>query len=259
MPRRSGPFIRQSVTLRAAFLSLGLGVGCASVPPPNTTAQDADVPRGPWSEVPTVEMPTGDTSIPIALLRDVAEALLKRPGAKVCDPVTQRPIVGLSTEYCSTIYVAGNRDSLSWRVSEPVAGRHNSCKPFFVVKDDDYPSSQVWVVGYVHNHPCAAMPSSLDLGAWPSDAFNPYVTMAVVRPVPGNPVPAAYKNTLIEMASALVAERQDGTRVFLRYFPTGEIQQWSEAKARWATLGICAPTREARMPQCDRPLQLLRE
>ncbi len=222
------------------------------------------MPRGPWSEVPTVEMPTGDTSIPIALLRDVADALLKRPGAKVCDPGTQQPIVGLSTEYCSTIYVAGNRDSLSWRVSEPVAGSHDSCTPFFEVKDDDYPSSQVWVVGYVHNHPCAATPSSRDLGTWPSNSFDPYVTMAELRLTPGNPVPAAYKNMLIEMASALVAERQDGTRVFLRYFPTGEIQQWSEAKAHWITLGTCTPRRAAphqtTMPQCrDGALQLLHE
>jgi hypothetical protein len=232
--------------------------------PPNTTAPDAAAPRGPWSEVPTVEMPTGDTSIPISLLRDVADALLKRPGAKVCDPVAQQPIVGLSTEYCSTIYVAGSRDSLSWRVSEPVAGNHDSCTPFFAVKDDDYPSSQVWVVGYVHNHPCASPLSSRDLSAWPTDAFDPFVTMAELRLFPGNPAPAAYKNTLLELASAMVAERQDGSRVFLRYFPTGEVQQWSEAKARWVTLGTCTPRRAAlhftTAPLCrDGALQLLHE
>jgi hypothetical protein len=84
-------------------------------------------------------MPTGDTSIPSSLLRDVADALLKLPGAKVCDWATQRPIVGMSTEYCSTVYGAGDSDSLSWRVSEPVAGNHNKCRPFFAVKDEDYP------------------------------------------------------------------------------------------------------------------------
>ena len=155
-----------------------------------------------------MEMPTGDTSIPIGLLRDTADALLKLPGAKVCDPVTQRPIVGLSTEYCSTIYVAGNRDALSWRMTEPIKGTHDSCSPFFVVRDDDHPAAQVWVVGYIHNHPCAAAPSSRDLGAWPTDGFNPYVTMAEVRLVPGNPAPGVYKNGAIEMASALVAERR---------------------------------------------------
>jgi hypothetical protein len=219
----------------------------------------ATIAKGPWSEVPAVEMPTGDTSIPIALLRDAADALLKLPGAKVCDPLTQRPILGLSTEYCSTVYVAGDRDSLSWRMTEPVGGTHNKCNPFFAVKDDDYPPSQVWVVGYVHNHVCAATPSSRDLSAWPTDDFAPYVAMAEVRPIPGNPEPAAYKNTPLEMASALVAERQDGTRIFLRYFPTGEIQQWSGTRERWVTLANCAPRRDGRMPQCDRPLQLLRE
>jgi hypothetical protein len=239
-----------------------LVAGCATVPP-NSTAQDAAIARGPWSEVPSIEMPTGDTSIPIGLLRDVAEALLKRPGAKACDPVTQRPIAGLSTEYCATVYVAGDRDALSWRVSEPVRGEHGACSPFFQVKDEDYPPSQVWVVGYVHNHPCGAPPSSNDLGTWPTDAFDPFVAMAAVRLVPGNPVPAAHKNTAIEMASALVAERQDGTRIFLRYFPTGEVQQWSKTKASWVTLGLCAPRgaeSRARTPRCsDEPLRLLRE
>jgi hypothetical protein len=236
-----------------------LAAGCATPSPPNTTAQGARVARGPWSEVPAVEMPTGDTSIPIELLRDVADALLKRPGAKVCDPVTKRPIVGLSTEYCSTVYVAGNRDSLSWRVTEPLQGSHNSCRPLFAVTDDDYPVSQVWVVGYIHNHPCGAPPSSQDLGAWPTDTFDPYVAMAEVRLIPGNPAPTAYTNTGIELASALVAERQDGTRVFLRYFPTGEVQQWSAARVGWVTLSHCAPRRDGREPQCDEPLRLLRE
>ncbi|MFL5351134.1 hypothetical protein [Archangium sp.] len=244
------------------FLSLLLAGGCSAASAGRTGAQDSGVARGPWAEVPAVEMPTGDTSIPISLIRDAAEGLLKRPGAKVCDPVTQRPIVGLSTEYCSTVYAAGNRDSLSWRVTEPVRGSHDSCSPFFAVKDDDYPASQVWVVGYIHNHPCAATPSSRDLGSWPTDEFNPYVAMAEVRLVPGNPAPAVHEGMAIEMASALVAERQDGTRVFLRYFPTGEIQQWSQAKAGWVTLGRCSPrerTSFGSAPRCDGLLQLLHE
>ncbi|HYO57321.1 hypothetical protein [Archangium sp.] len=249
--------------MKHALPCLLLAVGCSTLPPPNTTAQDARIARGPWPEVPAIEMPTGDTSIPISLLQDVADALLKRPGAKVCDPVTQQPIVGLSTEYCSTVYVAGDSDSLSWRVTEPIRGDHDSCRPFFAVKDDDYPSSQVWVVGYIHNHPCGAAPSSDDLSAWPTDAFDPFVAMAEVRLIPGNPVPAIHKNTAIEMASALVAERRDGTRIFLRYFPTGEVQQWSDVKARWVTLGTCAPRGPSPLgtaPRCsDGSLQLLRE
>jgi hypothetical protein len=246
--------------MRVALLFLLLLVGCATSPAP--ADQRAAMARGPWSEVPAVEMPTGDSSIPIALLRDVADALLQRPGARVCDPVTQRPIVGLSTEYCSTVYVAGDRNALSWRVTEPVKGTHNSCSPFFTVRDDDYPASQVWVVGFIHNHPCAAMPSSKDLRAWPTDAFDPYVAMAEVRLIPGNPAPAFYKNAPVEMASALVAERQDGTRVFLRYFPTGEVQQWSDARAGWVALGRCTPRAGnpfTTAPQCDEPLRLLRE
>ena len=236
-----------------------LAAGCATLTRPNTTAKDTRVARGPWSEVPAVEMPTGDTSIPIDLLRDVADALLKRPGATVCDPVTRRPIVGLSTEYCSTVYVAGDRDSLSWWVTEPIDGSHNSCRPRFAVKDDDHPASRVWVVGYIHNHPCGAPPSSQDLGAWPTDAFDPYVAMAEIRLIPGNPEPTVYKNMGIEMASALVAEHRDGTRLFLRYFPTGEVQQWSAARVSWVTLAHCAPRRDGRAPQCDEPLRLLRE
>jgi hypothetical protein len=66
------------------------------------------------------------------------------------------------------------------------------------------------------------------------------------------------------MASAMVAERLDGTRIFLRYFPTGEIQQWSKAKERWVTLGICAPVASGLFqksgPQCrEGSIQLLRE
>jgi hypothetical protein len=175
--------------MRHAFPLLLLVVGCATTPPPHTPAQR--VARGPWFEVPAVEMPTGDTSIPISLLRDVADALLKRPGAKVCDPVTQRPIAGLSTEYCSTVYVAGDRDSLSWRVTEPVQGNHDACLPFFAVKDDDYPASQVWVVGYVHNHLCGAPPSSNDLALWLMDVFDAYVAMAEVRLIPGNGQPGS--------------------------------------------------------------------
>jgi hypothetical protein len=244
------------------FLLLG---GCAASTPASSTVPDAELARGPWAEVPAVEMPTGDASIPISLLRDVAEALLRLPGAKACDPGTRRPIVGLSTEYCSTVYVAGSRDSLSWRVAEPVRGSHAACKPFFTVKDDDLPSSQVWVVGYIHNHPCAAAPSSQDLSVWPTDALKPFAAMAEVRLIPGNPAPAVFKDIAIEMASALVAERQDGTRFFLRYFPTGEVQQWSEARARWVTLGTCTP-RSPRppfrnvAPQCSPgDLQLLRD
>ncbi len=244
-----------------------LAVGCATSP--LTPTQVTDAARGPWSEVPAVEMPTGDTSIPIALLRDVADALLKRPGAKVCERLTQRPIVGLSTEYCATVYVAGNRDSLSWRVTEPTTGNHESCEPFDVVVDGDYPASQVWVVGFVHNHPCGAPPSSKDLSAWPTNAFNPYVAMAEFRLIAGNrtasgePNPAVHEDTAIEMASAVVAELQDGTRVFLRYFPTGEVQQWSKVKAGWITLGTCSPrgVSRSRTPRCspEESLQLLRE
>jgi hypothetical protein len=90
------------------------------------------------------------------------------------------------------------------------------------VKADDYPPSD-------------------DLSAWPTDVFDPFVAMAEVRLWPGNPAPARYKNTPIELTSALVAERQDGTRIFLRWFPTGEVQQWSNAKSRWVALGHCAP------------------
>lgn len=131
------------------------------------------------------------------------------------------------------------------------------------MRDDDYPSSQVWVVGYVHNHPCGAPPSSNDLGTWPTNAFNPFVAMAEVRLIPGNPNPAIHKNTAIEMSSALVAERQDGTRIFLRYFPTGEVQQWSTANDGWVTLGRCAPRgaeSHGRTPRCtEEPLRLLQE
>ncbi|RKG94962.1 hypothetical protein D7V97_38070 [Corallococcus sp. CA053C] len=208
-------------------------------------------------------MPTGEKSIPISLLRDMAEALLRRPGATTCDPTTQRPIPGLSTEYCSTVYVAGTRESLSWRVTEPVQAGHNRCTPFFVVQDADYPPSQVWVVGYIHNHPCGAVPSSQDLSVWPTDAFNPTVAMAEIRLVPGNPAPARFQSTFIEMASAVVAERQDGTRIFLRYFPSGEIEQWSEARRDWIRLGRCAPSLAGRLsvaPRCEGgSLQLLRE
>ncbi|WP_233602349.1 hypothetical protein [Corallococcus sp. CA047B] len=256
----------------ASFGSFKLGVplilflgGCAASTPPTIIAPDAEMARGPWSEVPSVVMPAGDASIPIDLLRDVAEAMLKLPGAKACDAGTRRPIAGLSTEYCSTVYVAGSRDSLFWRVAEPIRGSHEACKPFFVVKDDDFPSSQVWVVGYVHNHPCAAAPSSQDLSVWPTDVLKPFVSMAEVRLIPGNPAPALFKSSAIEMASALVAERQDGTRLFLRYFPTGEVQQWSDVRARWVTLGVCAP-RSARppfrsvAPECRTGgLQLLRD
>jgi len=255
----------EMLSMRGLFPLFLLAMGCAAPPVSPPAARTALVGKGPWSQVPSVEMPTGDASIPIAFLRDVASALLVRPGAMVCDPVTQKPIVGLSTEYCSTIYVAGDRGSLSWRVTEPRQGTHNSCQPFFKIEDDDYPASQVWVVGYVHNHPCAATPSSLDIGAWPTDSFDPYVSMAEVRLIPGNPVPALYGNTGIEMASALVAERRDGTRIFLRYFPTGEIQQWSDGRADWISLDICTPrepdnrSRE-RTPECRKgPLRLLQE
>ena len=248
--------------MKYALPFLGFMAGCATLPPP-AQGQGPAMARGPWSEVPAVEMPTGDSSIPISLLRDAAEALLKRPGARVCDPLNRRPIVGLSTEYCSTVYVAGDRNSLSWRVTEPVQGDHNSCEPLFAVKDGDYADSLVWVVGYIHNHPCAALPSSQDLSSWPTDAFKPYVAMAEVRLIPGNPMAAAYEDTYIEMASALVAELQDGTRVFLRYFPTGEVQQWSQAKTGWVTLGVCTPRGAnplTTMPQCSEgPLQLLQE
>jgi hypothetical protein len=239
-----------------------LAGGCATSTLPGAPPLGAVIAHGPWSEVPALEMPTGDTSIPIALLRDVADALLKQPGARVCDPLTKRPIAGLSTEYCSTVYVAGDRESLSWRVSEPVRGDHLSCNPFFDVKDADHPSSQVWVVGYVHNHPCGSAPSSNDLAAWPTDAFKPYVAMASVRLITGNPAPAVHGSTPVEMASALVAERRDGTRLFLRYFPTGEVQQWSNVLSKWVTLGSCAPrsNSRSRTPRCStEPLELLRE
>ena len=125
--------------MKRVFPLVLLTGGCATIPPSNATEQDAAAANGPWSEIPALEMPTGDTSIPIALLRDVANALLKRPGATVCDPLTRRPIAGLSTEYCSTVYIAGDRESLSWRVSEPIRGDHFSCTPFSGVKDADHP------------------------------------------------------------------------------------------------------------------------
>ncbi|WP_233585593.1 hypothetical protein [Corallococcus sp. CA054B] len=241
---------------------LGLLVGCAASAPASTTFADAKTGRGPWAEVPAVEMPAGDNAIPIGLIRDVADAFLTRPGARTCDPSTLRPIQGLSTEYCAAVYVAGGREALSWRVSEPVRGSHSRCSAPQQVQDEDYPASQVWVVGFIHNHPCGSPPSSVDLMAWPTDAIEPLTAMAVVRLVPGNPAPALFKNLAIEMASALVAERMDGTRVYLRYFPTGEVEQWSDRRRRWILLGTCAPTQShlGAEPRCTNgPLRLLRE
>ncbi|WP_244222251.1 hypothetical protein [Corallococcus exercitus] len=249
--------------MRFALLSLlVLLVGCSASMPVPTSVAAARTVRGPWAEVPAVEMPAGDNSIPIDLMRDVADALLKRPGARTCDPATLRPIQGLSTEYCATVYVTGGRNALSWRVSEPVRGSQDRCSAPLHVLDDDYPASQVWVVGFIHNHPCGSPPSSVDLMAWPTDAFDPLTAMAVVRLVPGNPAPALFKDLAIEMASALVAERMDGSRVYLRYFPTGEVEQWSERRRRWILLGTCAPTQShlGSAPQCTNgPLRLLRE
>lgn len=108
-------------------------------------------------------------------------------------------------------------------------------------------------------------PSSQDLSVWLTDAIKPLKAMAQVRLIPGNPAPAVFKDSAIEMASALIAERQDGTRIFLRYFPTGEVQQWSEARTRWVTLGTCTPRRPRppfrnAAPQCSAgSLQLLRD
>lgn len=250
------------VILSCVFLALGLP-RCFNTLSKSTPAQSEDIAKGPWPEVPIFAMPTGDTSIPIELLRDVGDALLKRGGAKACDPNTRTPIVGMSTEYCLTVYVAGDRDDLSWRVTEPLEGEHGKCTPLPEVKDEEYPSSQIWVVGYIHNHPCASGPSSKDLGVWPTDRFDPYVSMAEFRLIPGNPAPAFYKNTAIEMASALVAERQDGTRIFLRYFTTGEVQQWSKGRNGWVTLGFCAPRgveSNGFTPRCnEEPLKLLAE
>ncbi|WP_434385112.1 hypothetical protein [Melittangium boletus] len=238
-----------------------LASGCASSPMAVDVERKAS--RGPWPEVPAVEMTDEETSVPIGLLRDVANALLKRAGATACDSMKRRPIEGLSMEYCSTIYVAGEGESLSWRVTEPIRGEFAVCRPSPQVEDADYPASNVWVVGYVHNHPCAAPPSSKDLANWPTDAFDPYVSMAEVRMVPGNPRPLTHRNNAIEMASALVAQRQDGTRFFLRYFTTGEVQQWSETRSRWILLDRCTPRGSnpfSAMPQCEKgPLRLLRE
>ncbi|MFB1483999.1 hypothetical protein [Corallococcus sp. RDP092CA] len=249
--------------MRFVLLSLlGFLMGCAASVPAPTPYASAKMARGPWAEVPSVEMPAGDNSIPIDLMRDVADAFLKRPGARVCDPATLRPIPGLSTEYCAAVYVAGGRDALSWRVSEPVRGSHARCSVPSHVQDADHLASQVWVVGFIHNHPCGSPPSSVDLLAWPTDVVDPLTAMAVVRLVPGNPAPALFKNLAIEMASALVAERMDGSRVYLRYFPTGEVEQWSERRRRWILLGTCAPIQSqlGAAPQCTNgPLRLLRE
>jgi hypothetical protein len=55
-------------------------------------------------------------------------------------------------------------------VSEPTGGNHKSCNPFFAVKDDDY--------------------------AWPTDAFKPFVAMAEVRLISGNPDPPFYSSSM---------------------------------------------------------------
>ena len=258
----AGMSVASGLHVRAAPLLLLAGLGCSSIAVGARSAQADASSRGPWAEVPAVEMPTEDSSIPINLIRDAADALLRLPGARVCDPATRKPIVGLSMEYCSTLYVAGSRESLSWRVTEPREGNHESCAPFFDVRDEDHSASQIWIVGYIHNHPCATAPSSRDLAAWPTDDLAPYVAMAEVRLTPGNPAPAMYKHTAVEMASAIVAERPDGTRVYLRYFPTGEIQQWRHAKSEWVSIGRCSPRDRSRFggrPLCDGPLRVLRD
>jgi hypothetical protein len=94
-------------------------MACATSSTPSLTAQDATSPRGPWAEVPALEMPTGDASIPIDLLRDVADALLKLPGAKVCDPVSRKPIVGLSTECWRSLRSAEIGSSVARRPPGP--------------------------------------------------------------------------------------------------------------------------------------------
>ena len=241
-----------------------LGAACASPAPANMTAQDAPVPRGPWSEVPAVEMPTGDTSIPISLLRDVADALLKLPGAKVCDWADATAHRGHVHGVLLDGLCGGDGDSLSWRVPSPSRETTRHVTPFFAVKDDDYPPSQVWVVGYVHNHLCAAPPSSRDLGHG-LRTVQPLVAMAEVRLWPGNPAPARYKNTAIEMASALVAERQDGTRSLPALVshgrgPTVEQCQGPLGHSRYYVLPAVPTLAGMTAPQCrDDSLQLLRE
>ncbi|WP_257979563.1 hypothetical protein [Corallococcus exiguus] len=244
---------------------LVLMTACASVPSSNERYVEpgrGEPVRGPWSEVASFEMPTGDVTIPIDLLRDVADALLKLPGAKTCDPSSQRPIVGLSMEYCSTVYVAGTEDALSWRVTKPLRGSYNGCQPSSDVTDSEHSAEQIWIVGYIHNHPCGTPPSTLDLTVWPTDAFAGKPALAEFRMIPGNPAPAMFKGQALLMASALVAERTDGSRVFLRYFPTGEIEQWSQQERRWRLLGTCIPTRTRynSAPLCrDGAVQLLAE
>lgn len=44
---------------QALLFLLFIVVGCASLSPTNTTAQNATIAKGPWSEVPIIELPTG--------------------------------------------------------------------------------------------------------------------------------------------------------------------------------------------------------
>ncbi|MFP2924430.1 hypothetical protein ACLESO_04280 [Pyxidicoccus sp. 3LG] len=254
---------------KAVPLVLALAVGCASAPAARAPEQNkyvihgssALLTRGPWPKVSAVEVPTGDMSIPADLIRDVAKALLELPGARACHPETKAPIPGVAKRYYATVYLAGEGDDLSWRVSRPVRGDHTVCTPGYQVQDDDYPgSSQVWVAAHVHTHPCGLGPRWVPNTAWLLGAAAPFkrgmveVTLVMAAP--------PYPHAEVHLASGMVVERENGTRVMLRYFAMGgELQQWSRFENRWVTLGTCFPSPDPflmTVPHCN-PLALLRE
>ena len=94
-----------AIVMRGVALILSIAAGCATPLPANLTARDAESARGPWSDVASVEMPTGDASVPSSLLRDVADALLGLPGARC---------------------VIRSRGDLSWESPRSIARRSTS-------------------------------------------------------------------------------------------------------------------------------------
>ncbi|MCP3145019.1 hypothetical protein [Pyxidicoccus xibeiensis] len=254
---------------KAVPLVLALAVGCASAPAARAPEQNkyvihgssALLIRGPWPKVSAVEAPTGDMSIPADLILDVAKALLELPGARACHPETKAPIPGVAKRYYATVYLAGEGDDLSWRVSRPVRGDHAMCTPSYQVQDADYPgSSQVWVAAHVHTHPCGLGPRWAPNTLWLLGAAAPFkrgmAEVTLVRATLPDP------HAEVHLASGMVVEREDRTRVMLRFFDRGgELQQWSRVENRWVTLGTCPSSPDPlfmAVPQCS-PLALLRE
>lgn len=250
--------LQPSRTMRNLWCVAGacilISSACASPPKDYIlySGSGSDEASGPWSRFPGVVLSREELTqhavpglLRIEVLKVIADEILRLQGATSCDatePVNRKPILNLSAEYCSALYVVNKSESeqtpiYELRLTIPrrnLVNPERGCFPPQSIKDADFPARRTTMLGFLHNHPCWRGPSTPDMGTWPLD-FDFTKGMARLDLYPGNVItgePPVVDGTPVVVQSFIFAQKGNQP-IYLLLRSTGDVHEWNGREWQW--------------------------